>query len=133
MPGGAYLRFLIKVCPCCDFTKDSLWSWVMAFMAFLQHINNVGLVHGLGVFFHLWSRKLGVSAVTLIWIQTVHYAFNFLAGPFVVGLTKRFPAPIVGAAAGVVNCASFLIAAYAGIYVYRYIDVYHNIKISQII
>ena len=91
----------------------------MAFACFLVQINQ-GIGQGLGVFFHPWSQRLGVTESSLIWVQTMFLAMNLLAGPIVVGLARKFSPQIVGLVIGIINCASFVVAAQVGTVEIRY-------------
>ena len=111
-----YSAFLRRALPGISFRQDSGWSWVLAFVTHLYLAFNFGLVHSLGVFFKMWMIKYDVSEATLIWVQSAFYATNQLGGPLVINLVKKIPGQIVLAVGSIINCITFILTAYAGIF-----------------
>ena len=66
---NAYLSFLRRRLPRVSFAKDSLWSWIVAFVTFTFLAINVGIIHSLGIFFETWIGYYETTEATLIWIQ----------------------------------------------------------------
>ena len=113
-----YSAFLRRRLPSVSFRQDSGWSWLLSLVAFIYLAVNFGLVHSLGVFFKTWMTKYGVSEATLIWVQSAYYAANYLGGPLVINLVKKIPGQIILAMGSIINCITFIITAYAGMFLY---------------
>ena len=115
-----YSAFLRRRLPGISFQQDSGWSWLLSLVAFLFISINFGTVHSLGVFFKMWMTKYDVSEATLIWVQSAFYATNMLSGPLFINLVKKIPGQIVLAIGSTISCITFIITAYAGLFVCSY-------------
>jgi MFS family permease len=109
-----YLRLLKRHLKCVSFSVDGFWSWVLAFVGFVFHAVNLGVVHSLGVFFTPWIEKYQTSKATLIWVQSVFYACQLLFCPFVGPLGRIVPGQLLLFVGSLFVFAAFLIAAFVG-------------------
>ena len=56
----SYESALKRTCGrCFSFKTDSFWSWLLAGVAFLNKLINIGVMFALGAFFDSWREEFG--------------------------------------------------------------------------